>query len=89
LPTGYNNHHLILQPPGYVVILTEMIHNVRVIPLDDRPHVDDNIRLLSGDSRGHFEGDTLVVETTNFSDTLPFQGSGANRRLVERFTRTD
>ena len=89
LPTGYNNHHLILQPPGYVVILTEMIHNVRVIPLDDRPHVDDNVRLLSGDSRGHFEGDTLVVETTNFSDTLPFQGSGANRRLVERFTRMD
>ena len=89
LPTGYNNHHLILQRPGYVVILTEMIHNVRVIPLDDRPHVDDNIRLLSGDSRGHWDGDTLVVETTNFTDTLLFQGSGANRRLVERFTRVD
>ena len=89
LPTGYNNHHLILQPPGFVVILTEMIHNVRVIPLDDRPHVDDVIRLLSGDSRGHWEGNTLVVETTNFTDTLPFQGSGAHRRLVERFTRID
>ena len=89
LPTGYNNHHLILQTPGQVVILTEMIHNVRVIPLDDRPHVDDDIHLLNGDSRGHWEGDTLVVETTNFSDTLPFQGSGANRRLVERFTRID
>ena len=87
LPTGYNNHHLILQTPGQVVILTEMIHNVRVIPLDDRPHVGDGIRLLSGDSRGHWDGDTLVVETTNFSDMLPFQGSGANRRLVERFTR--
>ena len=89
LPTGYNNHHLILQTPGQVVILTEMIHNVRVISLDDRPHVDDTIRLLSGDSRGHWEGDTLVVETTNFSDTLLFQGSGAHRRLVERFTRID
>ena len=89
LPTGYNNHHMIFQTPGYVVILTEMIHNVRVIPLDDRPHVDENIRLLSGDSRGHWDGDTLVVETTNFSDTLLFHGSGANRRLVERFTRID
>ena len=89
LPTGYNNHHLILQTPGQVVILTEMIHNVRVIPLDERPHVGGTIRLLSGDSRGHWDGDTLVVETTNFSDTLPFQGSGANRRLIERFTRID
>ena len=89
LPTGYNNHHQILQTPGYVVILTEMIHNVRVIPLDDRPHVGDRIRLWNGDSRGHWEGDTLVVETTNFSDTLHFQGSGADRRLVERFTRVD
>ena len=89
LPTGYNNHHLILQTPGYVVILTEMIHNVRVIPLDDRPHVDDDIHLWNGDSRGYWEGDTLVVETTNFTDKLPFQGSGANRRLVERFTRID
>ena len=89
LPTGYNDHHLILQTPGQVVILTEMIHNVRVIPLDDRPHVDDTIRLLSGDSRGHWEGDTLVVETTNFSDTLLCQGSGIHRRLVERFTCID
>jgi hypothetical protein len=89
LPTGYNNHYLILQAPGYVVLLTEMIHHVRVIPLDDRPHIDDDIRLLNGDSRGHWEGDTLVVETTNFSDSLPFQGSGANRHLVERFRRVD
>jgi len=89
LPTGYNNHHQIFQIPGYVIILTEMIHHVRVIPLDDRPHVDATIRLLNGDSRGHWEGNTLVVETTNFSDALTFYGSGANRRLVERFTRID
>ena len=88
LPTGYNNHHQILQIPGYVVILTEMIHNVRVIPLDGRPHIDDTVRLWNGDSRGHWEGDTLVVETTNFSDTLHFQGSGSGRYLVERFMRT-
>jgi hypothetical protein len=71
------------------VLLTEMIHNVRVIPIGERPHVDEAIRLFSGDSRGYWEGDTLVVETTNFSDTLHFQGSGMNRRLVERFTRVD
>ena len=89
LPTGYNNHHLILQTPGYVVILTEMIHNVRVIPIDGRPHVDGRIDLWNGDSRGHWEGDTLVVETTNLNNKLPFHGSGAERRIVERFTRID
>jgi len=88
LPTGYNNHHQILQTPGYVVILTEMIHNVRVIPLDGRPHIAHTVRLWNGDSRGHWEKDTLVVETTNFNDTLHFQGSGSGRHLVERFTRT-
>ena len=89
LPTGYNNHHQIFQIPGYVVILTEMIHNVRVIPLDDRPHIDGRVRLWNGDSRGHWEGDTLVVETTNFKDALHFRGSGSNRRVIERFTRID
>lgn len=89
LPTGYNNHHQILQVPGYVVILTEMIHNVRIIPLDGRPHVDERIRLWNGDSRGHWEGDTLVVETTHFKADLPFYGSGEQRRVVERFTRID
>jgi len=89
LPTGYNNHHLILQTPGFVVILTEMIHNVRVIPLDGRPHLDDDVRLWSGDSRGYWDGETLVVETTNFNDSLHFHGSGANRQLIERFTRID
>ena len=88
LPTGYNNHYQIFQTPGFVVLLTEMIHHVRVIPIDGRPHIDLQIRLWNGDSRGHWEGDTLVVETTNFSDKTSFRGSGANLHLVERFTRT-
>ena len=87
LPTGYNNHYQIFQTPGFVVLLTEMIHQVRVIPLDGRPHIDSKIRLWNGDSRGHWDGDTLVVETTNFSDKTSFRGSGANLHLVERFTR--
>ncbi len=89
LPTGYNNNHHILQTPGYVVILTEMIHNVRIIPLDGRPHIGQGIRQWNGDSRGRWEGDTLVVETINFSDQTSFRGSGENLRLVERFTRVD
>ena len=70
------------------MLLTEMIHQVRVIPLDGRPHIDSKIRLWNGDSLGHWEGDTLVVETTNFSDKTSFRGSGANLHVVERFTRT-
>ena len=94
-PGGYNNNFLILQTPGYVTILQEMINEVRVIPLDGRPHVDDDIRLFMGDSRGRWEGETLVVETTNFSDQIVFNsfnccpGAGADLRLVERFTRLD
>ena len=94
-PGGYNNNFLILQTPGYVVILQEMIHEVRIIPLDGRPHVDDDVRFWMGDSRGRWEGDTLVVETTNFSDQIVFNsfnccpGAGANLRLEERFTRVD
>ena len=94
-PGGYNNNFLILQTPGYVVILQEMIHEVRIIPIDGRPHVDDDIRFWMGDSRGRWEGDTLEVETTNFSDEIAFNsfnccpGAGANLRLVERFTRVD
>ena len=82
-----HNHYQIFQTPGFVVLLTEMIHHVRVIPLDGRAHIDSKIRLWNGDSRGHWEGDTLVVETTNFSDKTSFRGSGANLHLVERFTR--
>jgi len=87
LPGGYNNNYRIVQSPGYVVILVEMIHDARVIPID-RPHLPQNIRLLMGDSRGHWEGNTLAVETTNFTDKTAFRGSGRNLHLIERFTRT-
>ena len=87
LPTLYNNNIQIFQAPGYVAILHEMVHDVRVIPLDGRTHVGSGIRQWLGDSRGRWDGNTLVVETTNFSDKTNFRGSGANLHLVERFTR--
>src|SRR5229473_3363640 len=89
LPTAYNNNYQILQTPGYVTILTEMIHDVRIIPLDGRPHIPENIRLWLGDSRGHWEGKTLVVDTTNFNDQTHLRNSDRNLHLTERFTRTD
>jgi hypothetical protein len=88
MPSFYNNNYQIVQAPGYVTILVEMIHDARVIPIDPRPHVNANIRQWMGDSRGHWEGNTLVVETTNFNDKTRFQRAGQNMRLVERFTRT-
>jgi hypothetical protein len=88
LPSFYNNNYQIVQAPGYVMILVEMIHDARIIPLDSRPHVDAKVRQWMGDSRGHWEGNTLVVETTNFNDKTRFQRAGANMHLVERFTRT-
>jgi len=88
-PTGYNNNFRLVQTPGYVVIFNEQIHDARVIPIDGRPHLAQNIRQWMGDSRGHWEGDTLVVETTNFTGKAPFRGSGENMHLVERFRRTD
>jgi hypothetical protein len=87
LPSFYNNNYQIVQTPGYVMILVEMIHDVRVIPLDNRPHLPSGIRQWMGDSRGHWEGDTLVVETTNFNDKTRFRGGDENMRLIERFTR--
>jgi len=87
LPGPYNNDFQIVQAPGYVAILHEMIHDVRIIPLDGRPHVTQNIRQWMGDGRGHWEGDTLVVETTNFSEKTNFRGANANMHLIERFTR--
>jgi len=89
LPTGYNSNYQIVQGPGYVMILVEMIHDVRLIPLDGRPHLAPGIHQWLGDSRGHWEGNTLVVDTTNFNDKTAFRGSGENLHLVERFTRTD
>jgi hypothetical protein len=87
LPTAYNNNYQIVQTHDYVMILVEMIHDVRIIPLDGRPHLDPSIRLLMGDPRGHWEGNTLVVDTTNFSDQTNFRWAGKNMHLIERFTR--
>src|SRR5205823_1069334 len=89
LPSFYNNNYQIVQGPGYVAILVEMVHDVRIIPTDGRPHPPSNVRLWLGDSRGHWDGNTLVVETTNFNDKNSFRGSSENMKLTERFTRTD
>jgi hypothetical protein len=83
----YNNDFQIVQTPGYVVILHEMIHDAHVIALDGRPHVPPGIRQWMGDGRGHWEGDSLVVDTTNFSEKDNFRGSAQNLHLTERFTR--
>jgi hypothetical protein len=99
IPVVYGNGNEIVQAPGYVMIRHEMIHESRVIPLDGRPHLGPNIRTYMGDSRGHWEGDTLVVETTNFTDRVPIGSNGAGYpgdpgyhsealRVIERFTRT-
>ena len=86
--TGYNNTYLIAQTPDYVAILVENIHDVRIIPLDGRPRLDQRIRQWNGDSRGRWEGDTLVVETGNFSDKTEHRfPSSKDLRAVERFTR--
>ena len=89
VPAFYNNYHRIVQAPGYVVLLSEAMHDARVIPLDGRPHPGAGIQQWLGDARGHWEGRTLVVETTNFNDKRRFQGSTKDVRLVERFTRID
>ena len=85
--SAYNNNLQMFQTPDTVVIFNEMIHDARIVPLDGRAHLDDGIRQWMGVSRGQWEGDTLVVETTNFLRETHFQGSSANLHLVERFTR--
>jgi hypothetical protein len=89
LPPGYNSYLQIVQTPAYVAILQEMIHDVRIIPLDGRPHAPQTVRRWLGDSRGRWDGDTLVVDTTNFTDKTNFRGSRENLHVVERFTRVD
>ena len=84
---GYNSYFQLAQTPTHVAIFQEMGHFTRVIPLDGRPHIDDGIRQWAGDSRGRWEGDTLVVETMNYSPQARFSGSTANLHLVERYTR--
>jgi len=86
LPGGYNNNLEIVQGDGYVTIMTEMNHSVRVIPTDGQPHAPTAIRQWRGDSRGHWEGDVLVVDVTNFSDRNPFRGSSDRLHVVERFS---
>ena len=79
--------YLVLQAPGYVVLLMESIHDARIIPLDGRPHPPPSLRRWSGDSRGRWQGNTLVVDTMNFSPQSNFMGSAENLHLIERFTR--
>ena len=85
--TGYNSYLQIVQAPESVVVLQEMIHDARVVPLDGKPHLPQDVRQLHGDPRGHWEGDTLVVETTNFVNG--FQGSTPNVKVIERFSRPE
>ena len=84
---GYNANYQIVQSPGYVMILTEMIHDVRVIPLDNRAQPPQDVRQWIGLSRGRWEGNTLVVETTNFNGKNAFRGASENMKVTERFTR--
>jgi hypothetical protein len=88
LPGPYNNNYQIVQTADAVVINVEMIHDVRIIPLNGRPHLSPRIRLWMGDPVGHWEGDTLVVDTTNFTDKTHVRGSDQNLHLIERFTLT-
>ena len=88
MPAIYGNSYDIVQAPGYVAIRYEMIPEARVIPLDNRPHVGSQVRSYMGDARGHWEGDTLVVETANFREESAYRGANAaTMRLIERFTR--
>ncbi len=88
-PYVYNNNFRIVQTKDYVAINIELLHDVRMIPLDGRAHLPSNIRLWFGDSIGHWEGNTLVVDTTNFSDKTSYRGSDENLHVIERFTRID
>ena len=96
LPTAYDNNFEVVQTPGQVAIVQEQIHETRIIPLDKtpldktlnkKPHLNAGVRQWLGDSRGHFEGNTLVVETTNFNERTSFEGATKNMHLTERWTR--
>jgi len=88
MPAIYGNAYEIVQGPGYVAITYEMVHEARVIPLTSAPHPGERIRMYMGDAKGHWEGNTLVVETTNFTDKIAYRGSSEHLKLTERFTRT-
>jgi len=86
-PGPYTSYYQIVQTPHYVMVLLEAIHDARIIPLDRREHLPSNVRTWNGDSIGHWEGDTLVVDTANFSPKSYFMGAAENLHLLERFTR--
>jgi len=88
LPVLYNNNYQIVQTPDNVLILVEMVHDARIVRMNAK-HASPDVRLWLGDSVGHWDGDTLVVDTTNFTDKTRFRGSTENLHVVERFTRTD
>ena len=88
-PTAYNNNYRIVQGPGYVAIAIEMLGGVRVIPTGGGAHLPKSVRLWMGDSRGHWDGNTLVVDTTNFTDKVLYRGASENLHVIERFTRVD
>ena len=85
MPAIYGNAYEILQGPGYVAIQYEMVHETRIIPLDGKPHPGASIKMYMGDARGHWEGNTLVIETTNFTDKTAYRGSSEYLKLTERF----
>jgi len=87
--SAYNNGFQIVQSPGYVAILHERLHEARIIPVDGRPHIPSDLTQWIGDPRGRWEGETLVVEITNFSNKSEFRGAGGNLKVVERITRVD
>jgi hypothetical protein len=89
IPYNYNSNYTIVQTSDYIAITPEMVHDTRVIPLDGRAHVSPRVRLWLGDSVGHWEGETLVVDTTNFSDAAGWYGSDRNLHVVERFRRVN
>ena len=89
LSGGYNNNLQLVQAAGVVAIMNEMNHSVRIVPIDGRQHVSARIRQFKGDSIGHWEGNTLVVDSTNFTARNPFHGSGDKLHVIERFTRVD
>jgi hypothetical protein len=85
IPKIYGNSYQITQGPGYVAIRYEMVHETRMIPLDNRPHVSPKILSYMGDARGHWEGNTLVVETTNFLEKSAYGGASSHLKTIERF----
>jgi hypothetical protein len=89
VPSAYNNNMQLVQTPRHVMILNEMIHSARIVDMSGRGHLPSSMRFLTGDSIGHWEKDTLVVDTTNFSKERAFRGASSNMHLIEKFTRVD